>query len=206
MTDRLEQLQAVLTRSRARTIGVGVVLALLIGCVAVPHRLPFGIVLQGALYGSVTGLLGLGLVLTYRSDRIVNFSYGAMGGVGGSVGVLLYLGKHWNYVLCLLVGLAVGALVGAGTEVLVIRRFAKASRLILTVATIGLAQVLGGIELLLPRWIGGPPIIGGVSTALSNHTLNVGPVLFSGDDLLAVLAVPVAVIGLAWFLLRTDSG
>src|SRR5881275_396204 len=116
MTVRLEELRALLTRSRAVTIGVGGVVALLIGSVAAPHRLPFGIVLQGALYGSVTGLLGLGLVLTYRSDRIVNFSYGAMGGVGGSVGVLLYLGKHWNYVVCLIIGLAVGALIGAGTE------------------------------------------------------------------------------------------
>ena len=155
MTERLEELRAIFARSRATTIGAAVIVAVLIGCVAVPHRMPFGIVLQGALYGSVTGLLGLGLVLTYRSDRIVNFSYGAMGGVGGSVGVLLYLGKHWNYVACLLIGLAVGALVGAGTEVLVIRRFARAPRLILTVATIGLAQVLGGIQLLLPKWLSG---------------------------------------------------
>src|SRR3954469_18212728 len=114
MTDRLEQLQAGLPRSRARTISVGVVVALLIGCVAVPHRLPFGIALQGALYGSVTGLLGLGLVSSCRSDRIVTFSCGAMGGVGGAVGVLLYLGKHWNCGVCLLLGLAGGALVGGG--------------------------------------------------------------------------------------------
>src|SRR3954469_3321447 len=206
MTDRLEQLQAGLPRSRARTISVGVVVALLIGCVAVPHRLPFGIVLQGALYGSVTGLLGLGLVLTYRSDRIVNFSYGAMGGVGGSVGVLLYLGKHWNYVVCLLVGLAVGALVGAGTEVLVIRRFARAPRLILTVATIGLAQVLGGIQLLLPRWLSGPPLVGGFRTPLSGPHINVGPVLFTGDAMLVVVVVPLVIAAMAWFLLRTDSG
>src|SRR3954469_8237570 len=130
MTEQLEQLRALFARSRAATIGGAVVLALLIGCVAVPHRLPFGIVLQGALYGSVTGLLGLGLVLTYRSDRIVNFSYGAMGGVGGSIGVLLYLGQHWKWPICIVVGLASGAAIGAATEVLVIRRFTKASRLI----------------------------------------------------------------------------
>src|SRR3954453_22463752 len=206
MTDRLKQLQAVLTRSRARTISVGVVVALLIGCVAVPHRLPFGIVLQGALYGSVTGLLGLGLVLTYRSDRIVNFSYGAMGGVGASVGVLLYLGKHWNYFACLVIGLAVGAVVGAGTEVFVIRRFARAPRLILTVAEIGLAQVLGGIQLLLPKWLSGPPLVGGFRTPLSGPHINVGPVLFTGDALLVVVVVPLVIAAMAWFLLRTDSG
>jgi len=72
-----------LRRSRPLSIGGGIVLALLIAMLATPGRLPFGIVLQGALYGTTTGLLGIGLVLTYRSDRIVNFSYGAMGGVGG---------------------------------------------------------------------------------------------------------------------------
>src|SRR5437764_5347929 len=206
MTEVVERLRAVLARSQALTVGGGIVLVLLVGCVAVPHRLPFGIVLQGALYGSVTGLLGLGLVLTYRSDRIVNFSYGAMGGVGGSVGVLLYLGKHWNYFVCLLIGLAVGALVGAGTELLVIRRFARASRLILTVATIGLAQVLGGIQLLLPKWLSGPPLVGGFRTPLSGPHLNIGPVLFTGDALLVVVMVPLVIAVLAWFLLRTDAG
>jgi ABC-type branched-subunit amino acid transport system ATPase component/ABC-type branched-subunit amino acid transport system permease subunit len=167
---------------------------------------PLGIVLEGALYGSVTGMLALGLVLTYRSDRIVNFSYGAMGGVGGSVAVLLYLGQHWNYVLCILIGLATGALVGAGTELLVIRRFARASRLILTVATIGLAQVLGGLQLLLPRWLHGPPIVGGFETPLSGPHINVGPVLFTGDAMLVVVVVPVVIAVLAFFLLRTDAG
>jgi len=147
VTDLLARARELTGRSRALTITASVVVALLLATVIVPSRAPFGIVLQGALYGSVTGLLGLGLVLTYRSDRIINFSYGAMGGVGGSVGVLLYLGKHWNYVVCLLIGLAVGALVGAGTETLVIRRFARAPRLILTVATIGVFQILGAIEL-----------------------------------------------------------
>jgi ABC-type branched-subunit amino acid transport system ATPase component/ABC-type branched-subunit amino acid transport system permease subunit len=193
-------------RSRAVTVGVGVAALCLLAMLITPGRFPFGVVLQGALYGTTTGLLGIGLVLTYRSDRIVNFSYGAMGGVGASVGVLLYLGKHWNYFACLVIGLAVGAVVGAGTELLVIRRFARAPRLILTVATIGLAQVLGGIQLLLPKWLSGPPLVGGFRTPLSGPHLNVGPVLFTGDALLVVIAVPAVIVVLAWFLLRTDAG
>ncbi len=192
-----------LPRSRPSVIGVTIVAVTLLATIVTPHRVPLGIVLEGALYGSITGLLALGLVLTYRSDRIVNFSYGAMGGVGGSVAVLLYLGKHWNYFLCVLLGLADER---AGTEFLVIRRFARASRLILTVATIGLAQVLGGVQLLLPRWLHGPPIVGGFDTPLSGPHVNVGPVLFTGDALLVVAAVPVVIAALTFFLLRTDTG
>jgi ABC-type branched-subunit amino acid transport system ATPase component/ABC-type branched-subunit amino acid transport system permease subunit len=195
-----------IARHRAWSIGAGLGLALVLAMLVTPHRVPLGVVLQGGVFGSVTGLVALGLVLTYRSDRIVNFAYGSMGGVGGTVGVLLYLGRHWSYPICIVVGLLTGAAVGAATELLVIRRFARASRLVITVATIGLAQVLGGIQLLLPRWIGGPPLVGGFSTPLSSSGVNVGPVLFTGDDLLAVIAVPVAIVALAWFLLRTDAG
>ena len=60
-----------------------------------------------------------------------------------------------------------GALVGAIVERLVIRRFATAPRLILTVATIGLAQVLGGIALFLPDLTGGSPLVGSFDTPLS---------------------------------------
>jgi ABC-type branched-subunit amino acid transport system ATPase component/ABC-type branched-subunit amino acid transport system permease subunit len=195
-----------INRHRALASGGIVLLAILATHLVSPGSAPVGIILQGALFGSVNGLFALGLVLTYRSDRIINFAYGSMGGVGGTVGVLLYLGQHWSWPAAVAAGLATGALVGALTELLIIRRFANSSRLILTVATIGLAQIFGGIQLLLPKWIGGPSLIGGFSTALSNHGLNVGPVLFTGNDLVVVIAVPIAILALAWYLLRTDSG
>ncbi|HVY11772.1 MAG TPA: ATP-binding cassette domain-containing protein [Mycobacteriales bacterium] len=196
----------VVKRHGAISTGAGVLVAIVVVCLASPGHAPFGIVLQGALFGSIIGLQALGLVLTYRSDRIVNFAYGSMGGVGGTIAAMLYLGQGWNWPLAVAAGLVSGALLGALTEILVIRRFAKSSRLILTVATIGLAQVLGGIQLLLPGWLGGPSLVGGFSTALSHHSLNVGPVLFTGNDLVTVLAVPIVIVALGWYLLRTDSG
>jgi ABC-type branched-subunit amino acid transport system ATPase component/ABC-type branched-subunit amino acid transport system permease subunit len=196
----------VVKRHGAISAGAAVLLAIIAACLISPGHAPFGIVLQGALFGSVIGLQALGLVLTYRSDRIINFAYGSMGGVGGTIAVMLYLAQHWSWPAAIAAGLASGALLGALTEILVIRRFARSSRLILTVATIGLAQVLGGIQLLLPGWMGGPSLVGGFSTSLSHHSLNVGPVLFTGNDLLTVLAVPVVIVALGWYLLRTDSG
>ncbi len=171
-----------------------------------PSRLPRGIVLQGAEFGAVTGLLALGLVLTYRANRIVNFAYGAVGGLAATVSVELYLGRHWNYFVCLVVGLLVGGLVGGLTEYLVVRRFFSAPRLVLTVATIGLAQIVGGLQLLMPGWIGGPPLIGSFPTPLSGARMSIAPVIFSGDDLLIIAAVPAVIGGLGWFLLRTDAG
>jgi ABC-type branched-subunit amino acid transport system ATPase component/ABC-type branched-subunit amino acid transport system permease subunit len=202
----VNRLLAAVRQHRALTIGTGILLVLVVFRFADSGKAPFGVMLQGAVYGSVTGLLALGLVLTYRSDRIVNFAYGSMGAVGGTIGVLLYLQKHWSWPAAIAAALVSGAVIGGLVEVLVIRRFARASRLILTVATIGLAQVLGGIQILLPRWLGGTTLVGGFSTGLSGHSLNIGPELFTGNDLVAVAAVPVAIAILAWFLLRTDAG
>jgi ABC-type branched-subunit amino acid transport system ATPase component/ABC-type branched-subunit amino acid transport system permease subunit len=209
----LPRLSRVLTLDRLppRVRGVvwavlAVVVALVIVPALFPHRAPSGLILQGVEFGAIDGLLALGLVLTYRANRIVNFSYGAMGGVAGTLGVMLTLGQHWNWFLAMLVGLAAGAVLGAAVELLVVRRFFNAPRLILTVATIGLAQVLGGIQFLMPGWLHGPPIVGGLTTPLSAPHIRIQTFVFHGDDLLIAIAVPVVLVGLGWFLTRTDAG
>ena len=194
--------------ARRRTAGAVLAAVVLLFAVAqlLPHVSPPGVILQGAELGAVNGLLALGLVLTYRSTRIINFAYGAMGGVGGTLGIMLHLGHHVNWFVCLAVGVAAGAAVGAGVEVLVIRRFFTAPRLVLTVASIGLAQILGGIQLLIPGWLHGPGLVGGFRTPLTGAHFRIHPVVFTGDDLLVVAVVPAVLAGLGWFLLRTDAG
>ena len=44
------------------------------------------------------------------------------------------------------------------------------------VVTIGLAQLFGGIQLLVPGWLNGPSIVGGVDTPLSSHHVLIFPV------------------------------
>src|SRR5207247_173054 len=103
-------------------------------------------------------------------------------------------------------GIVIGTITGALVEVLIVRRFANSSRLLLTVATIGLAQILGGGELLIPRLFGSNGfIIPGFATPLRTR-LSIDPVIFTGSHLLIVASVPVVIAALAWFLLRTDAG
>ncbi len=169
-------------------------------------RLPLGVVVLGAMLGTGTGLLAVGLVLVYRTTRVVNFAHGAMGGVGGGLAVGLFLGQRWPWFVCVPIGVITGALVGAIVERLVIRRFATAPRLILTVATIGLSQVLGGIALFLPDLTGGPLLVGAFETPLTDVRVAIDPVIVTGNDLLLIAVVPVVLAGLLWFLLRTDAG
>jgi branched-chain amino acid transport system permease protein len=127
--------------------------------------------------------------------------------VAGLLGVELYLIKHWNYFAAMGVAVVLGLVLGGIVEFLVIRRFAKSSRLVLTVATIGLAQVLGGMELLLPEFFGGRGgPLGGFASPLHRGVLTIDPVIFTGDHLLILIVVPLVIATLAWFLGRTDAG
>src|SRR4029450_3837207 len=171
-----------------------------------PGVAPAGIVAKGALFGTATGLLAVRLVLTFRTTRIINFAYGAMGSLGGALAATLAVGKHWNWAQAAAVGILAGIVAGAVVERLVIRRFANAPRLVLTVATIGLAQLLGGLAIYLPTWLDAPAFIPRVETALTDSAVNVDPVTFTGNDLLLLAVVPIVLAVLSWFLLRTDAG
>ncbi len=115
-----------------------------------PHAAPRGQILVGAEFGAVNGLLALGLVLTYRASRVINFSYGAMGALAATVGVELYLAHHVNWFVCIAIALVVGAALGLFVDAIIRWRFFTAPRLIVMVVTIGLAQLFGGIQLLVP--------------------------------------------------------
>lgn len=56
----------------------------------------------------------------------------------------------WSYLLAVPMGVAAAVMLGSVVELLVIRRFRRAPRLLLTVATIGLSQLLAAGALLLP--------------------------------------------------------
>jgi len=193
---------------RPLLVAAAVLVAWFVGAAVLPHGAPVGIVLTGIILGTANGLLAIGLILIYRTNRIVNFAHGSLGSVAGLVGVELYVKDHWNYLAAMGLGVALGLVLGGIVELLVIRRFARSSRLVLTVATIGLAQVLGGMELLIPELFhahhAGP--LGGIRSPLHGKVFSISPVIFTGDHILILAVVPVVIAVLAWFLGRTDAG
>jgi branched-chain amino acid transport system permease protein len=166
---------------------------------------PLGLILIGVVFGTVTGLLAIGLVLIYRTNKIINFAYGAMGGVGGVLSVMMFTEGEINYYVSMIMGVVAALIIGAVTEIFVIRRFANSTRLILTVATIGLAQLLGGLQLFIQKWFGSAGLVGGFSTPFT-FKFNVGDQIFTGDHIVIMAVVPPILVALAWFMLRTDIG
>src|SRR4029078_2184961 len=88
------------------------VLALLLGAAAgrlvtVVHgdsTVPWGVEIgYGLVFGSAIALMTLGLVLVYRSARIINSSQAAFGPNAAILFLLLTTAEHWNYWPALLV-------------------------------------------------------------------------------------------------------
>ncbi len=133
----------------------------------------------------------MGLILIYRTTRIVNFAYGAMGAMPGALTVGLFVGQGLELLArdrrrrrssaC-----ASGALI----DILVIRRFASSSRLVLTVATIGLAQILGAIGADHHVGLGADALIGNIETPI-DASFFVRPYPIRGDHLLMIGVAPI---------------
>jgi branched-chain amino acid transport system permease protein len=166
---------------------------------------PLGVLLQGVILGGLTALIAFGIALVYRADRVVNFAQGDLGGLPASLAVLLILVPGVPYGLAVPIGLLAAVLVGWLVYTSVIRRFSRAPRLILTVATIFLAQVLAAGEVGLPRAFG----VSGVPQSFPSpfdFSFSIGQVVFSGNEVVAMAAVPVVLVALAGFLRFTALG
>lgn len=172
-----------------------------------PGSRPVGVLLYGAVIGCLYGLIAVGVVLVYRANRVVNFAQAGLGAVPAVLALLLLTVKDVPYLLVLPV-LVLGALaLGALVEVAFIRRFTSAPRLVLSVVTIGVAQLLAYVEFQVPKWVSGdvlPP--NSFPTPFSDATATIGGTVFSGDSLMAVLVSAGAVVGLGVFLRRTRLG
>ncbi|NUU23060.1 MAG: ATP-binding cassette domain-containing protein, partial [Streptomycetaceae bacterium] len=159
---------------------------------------------DGAVTGLVIGLLAMGIVLVHRSTRVINFSVANMGLVGSVLFALLVV--RWNvpYWLALIVSLAAGALFGAIIDLVVVRRLFNAPRVIVLVATIGVAQLALTVVTAYPD--------------LDDYTTDSYPVPWtgtwqpfhdlqiSGAQLAVLVSVPVTAVLLGWFLGGTVLG
>ena len=119
---------------------------------------PVAILFSGLIYGLLIALSAVGIVVLYRTLRVVNFAQGAMGVVGGVfVGLSVQFLTGLPFIVTFLLGVALSALIGMITGVFVLRFF-NSSRLFLTVVTIIGAQVYLQLVTWVVRWPIFPPL------------------------------------------------
>lgn len=205
----LRRLRPVEANSRPIVIAVaalGLIVVWLILDRALPRGLPLGIVVLGTVFGSLNALLAIGIVLVYRANRVVNFAQAELGAVAAVLAIEFKLQWRWNFFLAIAAGLIMAAAVGAIVDLAIIRRFKDAPRLLVAVATIGVAQILNGLSILIPIWWTGFTRTGENFTTPFTARFSIDPVVFRGDHALALILVPFVIVGLTIFLKYTDYG
>src|SRR2546428_1940131 len=85
-------------------------------------EIPLPVIVLGLIIGMTYGLLAVGLVLVYRTNRIINFAHGEMGAFGAAVFGTAVLRWHIPYYLALPVAFGAAAGAAALAEVAVVRR------------------------------------------------------------------------------------
>jgi branched-chain amino acid transport system permease protein len=170
---------------------------------------PLGVYINGVIVGSLYALIAMGLILVYRANRIINFAQASIGASPAVAGALLMVQRGWPFIAVVPIVIAGSVVIGGIVEFAIIRRFRNAPRLILTLATIGVAQLLAFIELILPIWVGGRRTIQNFRRPRSPFTglaREIGGVHFTGDHLVTLIVVVAIAIGLGAVFRFTDVG
>ena len=170
--------------------------------------IPHGVLVNGLVIGSLYSLIGMGIILVYRANRIINFAQAQLGAVPAVLALMLMSVHGWPYLLVVPVVLVGGALLGGVVELGAIRRFQSASRLTLTVVTVGVSFVLLVLEAYVKIWVAGDEVAHTITfpSPFDGFEFSVGVVRFSGDHIVAVVIVALIVAALAAFFRFTDLG
>ena len=160
--------------------------------------------LDGVVNGMVFGLLALGLVLVYRSTRVINLAVGNLGIPSMALMAVLVMNYGVPFWLALFLSLGSGLLAGAVIERAVIRQLFTAPRVIILVATIGVSQLMQAVALALPDVTA--PAGATFPVALEGSWSLPGDVEITGPALTVVLVTPVLAGLLVLFLNRTLFG
>ena len=160
------------------------------------------LLLLGSIFGIGYALLGIGLVLAYRSSGFINFAHGATGLLAASAMSVVVNDYGVPYWLGFAGALAAAALLAAGIEAMLASKLASAPKVLSMVATLGAGQALLLLALSFAK--GG---LGGGSFPQPPGFPQFELTVFVSPSAIALLWLsPVVVGGMYLFLQRSKYG
>ncbi|MDH3706690.1 MAG: ABC transporter permease [Acidimicrobiia bacterium] len=186
----------------ARWLGPG------LGLVLVQQLLfpvPAGALVNGVILGIITALVAVGMYLIYRANRVLNFAQAQLGVLPAVIVTLLIVESGWPWWPAMILGIVGSIALGVVCEFLIIRRFFKAPRLIVTVATLGLGQLLTFLGLLAPRWWD-TRVQGQRIDAPLDVDFTIGTTVFDGNDVFVLVVGPLALVATGALLRYSSVG
>ncbi|HUC37729.1 MAG TPA: ATP-binding cassette domain-containing protein [Acidimicrobiales bacterium] len=160
----------------------------------------------GLLNGLTIGLLAVGLVLVYKSNRFLNLAHAQLGTLSALLLEKWVLDVHWNWWVAFLVAIAVGVATGGVVERFMVaplrRRGSSPVRLLLV--SLAASQVLLALTY-IPALNPDPSRASVYPQPFASHA-QFGGVLFTGSWVLTAILVPLLVIALAAFMRYSVMG
>jgi ABC-type branched-subunit amino acid transport system permease subunit/ABC-type branched-subunit amino acid transport system ATPase component len=161
------------------------------------------LVFSGLIAGLTYAVFAAGFVLIYRCTGVLNFAQGEIGAFGAALLALLVVNYSIPYWVALVFVLIACGVIGAAIELSVVRRLFNAPRIVLLIATLGVAQLLVVLKINLPDI--------DVEKASSfplpfTNRWRVGSTTVLARDMLVLIVVPILILGLGLFLTRTKFG
>ena len=162
-------------------------------------------VVSGAIQGALYGLLGLGLVLLYKGNRIFNFAQGEFGTVAALLTYAFVVGSgglpKLPFLVAALIGLVGGTLLALLTERVVARPLFRQPKVTTVVATAGVALLAISVELM---FTGTNPLT--AQPAIRGNFFSAGNLQVSWQQVLIVAVLAVLAVASALFFSRTRTG
>ena len=160
---------------------------------------------SGIVFGLLNALIAVGLALVYRANRILSFAQADLGTAPTVLAIGIVTFSGWSWFLALGAGVISAIVLGGVIEFVIIRRFFRSPRLILTVATIGVAQLLAIGSLLIPR-IWGENLASSSISPPFDAEFTVGRIIYGPGAILTLVVAPLVLLAVALFLRFTSIG
>jgi ABC-type branched-subunit amino acid transport system ATPase component/ABC-type branched-subunit amino acid transport system permease subunit len=165
-----------------------------------------GTLVLGLLNGLTIGLLAVGLVLVYKSNRFLNLAHAQLGTLSALLLAKFVLEKGWNWWLAFAVAIAVGVVTGVLMDVFLVaplrRRGGTPMRLLLL--SLAGSQLLLGLTFF--RFVAPSTDKVQLYPQPFHSDVRVGGVVLSGMSILTAVLIPVLVISLALFMRYSPLG
>lgn len=143
---------------------------------------------NGIVFGAVYGIVGLGVVLIFRANRVLNFALADIGMIGSFVWFELWLQSGWNFLVA-----AALAILTSGVLSLLLRLWlapVENRRLIMVLGTLGASSIL--IWLGVENYGTDPYFL---PTPLKDWKLSFWDLSFEGPQIVVLLASVVLAVG-----------
>lgn len=159
-------------------------------------------ILNGVMTGSMYGLIGLAIVVIYKSTKVFNFAVGSLLTIGGLLCLTMITRLHLSLWIALPLALVLSGIIGALVERLALRPLLAQPILTLIMATLFIDSILqGSIFMLWTTYTHSFPL-----DIIPGETILIGPLFISPESFYAFIMAFICFALVGYFFKKTHTG